>query len=121
MLSKYSDKKKRLLLRLGIAALALLILCSVMGIIFFVYIKNHIEIEADVEIYRNVKSDKITTFYYFSDGDESVENAVEIEGSAVYNTEKQLYAEYDEIPEDLKNAFVAIEDKRFYSHRGVDW
>ena len=48
MLSKYSDKKKRLLLRLGIAALALLILCAVMGIIFFVYIKNHIEIEADV-------------------------------------------------------------------------
>ena len=121
MFSKYSDKKKRLLLRLGIAALVLLMLCVVMGIIFFVYIKNHIELKADVDIYRNVKSDKITTFYYFPDGDENVENAVEIEGSAVYNTEKQLYAEYDEIPEDLKNAFVAIEDKRFYSHRGVDW
>lgn len=26
----------------------------------------------------------------------------------------------DKIPEDLKNAFVAIEDKRFYSHNGID-
>ena len=121
MLSGYSDKKKRLLLRIGIAAFVLLILCTVLGVIFFVYIKNHIELEADVEIYRNVKSDKITTFYYFPNGDETIESAVEIEGSAVYNTEKQLYAEYEEIPEDLKNAFIAIEDKRFYSHNGVDW
>ena len=121
MLSGYSDKKKRLLLRIGIAAVALLILSTVLGVIFFAYIKNHIELKADVELYRNVKSDKITTFYYFPDGAENIENAVEIEGSAVYNTEKQLYAEYDEIPQDLKNAFIAIEDKRFYSHDGVDW
>lgn len=101
----------------GIVLAALL----VVGIIFFTYLKNNIEFDADVDIYRNIKSDKVTTFYYFPDGAENVRNAVEIEGSAVYNTEKQLYAEYSEIPEDLKNAFVAIEDKRFYSHKGVDW
>lgn len=27
---------------------------------------------------------------------------------------------YDEIPDNLKNAYVAIEDERFYSHNGVD-
>ena len=27
----------------------------------------------------------------------------------------------DEIPKDLQNAFIAIEDKRFYEHKGVDW
>lgn len=27
----------------------------------------------------------------------------------------------DSIPEHIKNAFVAIEDKRFYEHGGVDW
>lgn len=30
------------------------------------------------------------------------------------------YLSPDEIPEDLKNAFVALEDKRFYSHDGID-
>lgn len=30
------------------------------------------------------------------------------------------YLKYDEIPKSVVNAFVAIEDKRFYSHEGVD-
>lgn len=30
-------------------------------------------------------------------------------------------AEYDGIPQQLVNAFVAIEDKRFHTHYGVDW
>ncbi len=39
----------------------------------------------------------------------------------------ELYEEYrkpislKEMPEDLKNAFIAIEDKRFYEHTGVDF
>lgn len=39
----------------------------------------------------------------------------------------ELYEEYrkpislEEMPEDLKNAFIAIEDKRFYEHTGVDF
>ena len=30
-------------------------------------------------------------------------------------------AEYNGIPQQLVNAFVAVEDKRFYDHYGVDW
>ena len=31
------------------------------------------------------------------------------------------WVEYEEIPEDLKNAAIAIEDRRFLKHNGVDW
>lgn len=31
------------------------------------------------------------------------------------------WVEYEEIPEDLKNAAIAIEDRRFPTHNGVDW
>lgn len=31
------------------------------------------------------------------------------------------YVKYDDMPESVLNAFVAIEDKRFYQHHGVDW
>lgn len=31
------------------------------------------------------------------------------------------YLSYGEIPTDMVNAVVAIEDKRFFEHRGVDW
>ena len=34
---------------------------------------------------------------------------------------KEESAEYSGIPQNLVDAFVAIEDKRFYSHTGVDW
>lgn len=35
--------------------------------------------------------------------------------------DKRLWADIDEIPNWLEDAFVAIEDQRFYSHKGVDW
>lgn len=35
--------------------------------------------------------------------------------------ENRVLAEYNEIPQDMINAVVAIEDKRFWEHDGVDW
>lgn len=35
--------------------------------------------------------------------------------------ENRVWANLEEIPLDLRNAVVAIEDKRFYQHNGVDW
>jgi penicillin-binding protein 1A len=49
----------------------------------------------------------------------------------VYSKEDQLIAEfgqyrrrpvtYDQVPETLRNAFISIEDARFYQHKGVDY
>ena len=39
----------------------------------------------------------------------------------LYPQRAQIYVTEDSLPQHLKDAFVAIEDKRFYSHRGVDW
>lgn len=33
---------------------------------------------------------------------------------------KRVYVEYEEIPDNLKNAFVSIEDERFWQHNGID-
>ncbi|MEG0855522.1 MAG: biosynthetic peptidoglycan transglycosylase [Terrisporobacter sp.] len=53
--------------------------------------------------------------------------AVSLKGSPILNKE-MIYANYkttnivdiNEIPDDLKNAIVATEDKRFYGHNGVE-
>jgi len=37
------------------------------------------------------------------------------------NTTSSIWVDYDEIPKDLINAAVAIEDQRFWTHPGVDW
>ena len=39
----------------------------------------------------------------------------------IYTDTDRQWASYEEIPEDLVHAAVAIEDKRFYEHQGVDW
>lgn len=36
------------------------------------------------------------------------------------STENRVWVNIEEIPQNLKDAFVAIEDERFYSHNGVD-
>lgn len=33
----------------------------------------------------------------------------------------RIWVDYDEIPDDLVNAAIALEDKRFREHQGVDW
>lgn len=52
--------------------------------------------------------------------------AVDAEGNetlyeTIRGTENRIWVDSEQIPEDLKNAVVAIEDERFYKHHGVDW
>lgn len=44
-----------------------------------------------------------------------------VEMRTLYGEENRVWVDYEDIPEDLINATVAIEDKRFYKHSGVDW
>ncbi len=39
----------------------------------------------------------------------------------LYTTQNRTWVAYDEIPLDLVHAAIAIEDKRFLEHNGVDW
>ncbi len=39
----------------------------------------------------------------------------------IYSTTDRRWASFEELPEALIEACVAIEDKRFYEHQGVDW
>ncbi|MBR2033234.1 MAG: transglycosylase domain-containing protein, partial [Alphaproteobacteria bacterium] len=52
----------------------------------------------------------VTTRVYAGDGQLMME----------YAAEKRLFVPEDKIPELVKNAFIAAEDKSFYSHFGVD-
>ena len=38
-----------------------------------------------------------------------------------YAAEKRLFVPIEKIPEKVKNAFIAAEDKHFYQHSGVDY
>ena len=57
---------------------------------------------------------KSTMFYNDRDG-----NIKELQ--VLHSAINREWASLDELPEDLINATIAIEDKRFYEHQGVDW
>jgi len=57
-----------------------------------------------------------TSFIYFVGNDGQIEQMQKI-----YTDTDRQWASFEEIPEDLIHAAVAIEDKRFYEHQGVDW
>ena len=40
---------------------------------------------------------------------------------SLYSTENRVWVAYNKIPEYMGEAVIAIEDKRFREHRGVDW
>ncbi len=42
-------------------------------------------------------------------------------GVLIAKSQQQEYVPYEKIPADVWKPFVAIEDKRFFKHRGVDW
>ena len=59
----------------------------------------------------------LTTTMYYTDPD----TQEKMELRTFHGDENRVWVSYSEIPEDLVNAAIAIEDKRFYSHHGVDW
>ncbi len=44
-----------------------------------------------------------------------------VEMTKLLNVTSSVWVDFEEIPKDLINATVAIEDKRFWTHPGVDW
>ncbi|MBQ7000694.1 MAG: transglycosylase domain-containing protein [Oscillospiraceae bacterium] len=57
-----------------------------------------------------------TSFIYYVDGNGDIQQLQQI-----YTTTDRQWASLDEIPQAMVDAAVAIEDKRFYEHQGVDW
>lgn len=53
-----------------------------------------------------------STFVYDSEG-----NQID---KLVAQDSNRIYVTWDQIPDNMKNAFVAIEDQRFYEHNGID-
>ena len=64
---------------------------------------------------EDVEMDKSSVMYYVDqNGDIQVYQTV-------LATTSTKWADLEDIPEDLVHAAIAIEDKRFYTHQGVDW
>ena len=94
--------------------MVLIITGAVAGISIFAYVMTL----TDNRIGYNVKDARLnlTSFVYVND-----ENGVPQEYENFHSSENRVWVNFNEIPQCMKDAMVAIEDKRFYKHKGVDW
>ena len=110
--SKKKMQKKRVGVRLFKAVIVSLLLLCVIGVAgagVFAYqiIQNTPEVTAE-----DIMPQGYTSFIVDQNGNQ-IERLNDSSSNRVYRT-------YDQIPEYMAHAFVAIEDERFYEHNGID-
>ena len=64
--------------------------------------------------------DRTTKLYYIENEKDGVLTTAELEGEELFASQNREWVRYSEIPENLINAFVAVEDHRFFEHSGID-
>lgn len=71
------------------------------------------------ELISSIMRDEKTTLYYYDNGNASKPKV--LTDNLCASSLKYIYTPISKIPKRMIEAFVAIEDKRFYGHNGVDF
>ncbi len=95
----------------------------IVGGAFGLYLLNEVDASVDdIDFLRVETESNMTTQIYYKDTSLSEDGElVEIESERLSGEENRIWASYDEFPKELVDAVVAIEDKRFWTHPGVDF
>lgn len=118
---------KRIITGFAIFLLTLLLIGFITGLIvvgaFAFYIKNYID--PVIDDFDTISTDqKLSSKMYYMDYTDRKNRegtAVELESETLHGSENRIWVSYTEMPEYLIEAFVSIEDERFWTHNGVDW
>lgn len=100
-----------------------IIVCTV----FAIYVNTYLDLTVDPDQFVTVNQDSTTRMYYMDY--ETQEDRLNRNGTLVEIENQRLSGSgggsiavpYSQIPENLVNAFIAIEDQQFRTHNGVNW
>lgn len=99
---------------IGSILLVLLIAGLLFACVFAYYVKNFLSPQMDLSLEDYQLSESSTIWYQNAAGE--YQELVTLAGQY-----KRIWVDYEDIPKYMEQALVAIEDKRFYQHKGVDW
>lgn len=99
---------------IGTILLIFLVAGMMFTCVFAYYVKTCLVPSFDLSL-EDMKLNESSTLWYQDASGEWRELAT-LSGS-----EKRVWVDYEDLPWYLEKALVAIEDKRFYEHKGVDW
>ena len=112
--TKKTKKKNPIFKKLRTAVLMCFFVCVVIGSGIFVGMYAAISREMKDMDVHNLSLNYSSMVYYTDE----LGNSYELE--QLYDDGNRIWLEPDEIPDVVKDAVVAIEDERFYKHKGVD-
>lgn len=106
-------------LLIGLLAIIAVIIATV--VFLYVYRKNHVDYSYDEMLFESAVGGNITKYYTDKSGSYTLAGYEPEEIESCYgSSERKLWYPIEDISDNLKRAFVAAEDRKFYSHRGVD-
>ena len=113
---KNKPKKRNRFLSFIAAVLLIFLFCTILlSTALVLYATKEIDAELDLDLLIAGQG-RTTKLYCFDETGEPVE----LEDQRLHGTENRIWIGLSDIPEDVRNAFIAIEDHRFYEHHGVD-
>ena len=113
---KKKNKKRNKFLSFIAAVFLILFFCTVLlSTALILYATKEVDAELDLDLLIAGQG-RTTKIYCFDETGE----AVELEEERLHGTENRIWIGLSDIPENVRNAFIAIEDHRFYEHHGVD-
>ena len=99
---------------IGTLLLVLLVTGMLFTCIFAYYVKTCLTPELDISLEDYQLSEASTIWHQDLAGEWQ-------EGITIGGDQRRIWVEYEDIPKHMEQALIAIEDKRFYEHKGVDW
>ncbi|MBQ8433046.1 MAG: transglycosylase domain-containing protein [Clostridia bacterium] len=113
------EKRTHLLWKVAVVALVLLTFSILLG---GAWMLREFERELPEELIGYSFDGPTPRFYLYEFTDRTNRQGEETEVTEqVFGEVQTDYVSYEEIPQTMIHAFVAIEDKHFFDHRGVDW
>ena len=101
---------------IGTLLLVFVVTLTIFSGIFMAYINS--TMRGKVEVYLDEFETKVSTELYSQDPD----TGEWVMYQTLYlNSENRIWTDLEDIPKYLQKAAIAIEDKRFEKHHGVDW
>ena len=95
--------------------IVVLIICVLLGSVVAGAMMGFIDNSTDL-IAQEYNLDFTSMVYYIDE-----ETGKPVEMDRLYSEQNRIWVDLANVPKNLKNAFIAIEDERFLTHKGVDW
>lgn len=112
-----NKRKTKLIVTTGLSLLTVFVLTAVLVVAYvLVHIVSFTNADVQINLDEQKKDQNKTSFVYAND-----KAGKEVMIAKLHGEENRVWVDLEGMSPYMSKAFVSLEDKRFYEHKGVDW